>query len=137
MSAVLTIHLIATVFMTGLIWFVQVVHYPLMRFVGLEQFPLYEQKHREFTTWVVMPVMLIELTTGVILVIQAPGWREVAGLTLIGLIWVTTWLCSVPAHIRLSIGFDLQAHQFLVRTNWIRTLGWTARSVIGTMFCCL
>ncbi|MEY4607349.1 MAG: hypothetical protein RLY45_2109, partial [Actinomycetota bacterium] len=45
-EAVLYSHLVATMFMVGLIWFVQVVHYPLMAAVGEQQFVAYEDRHR-------------------------------------------------------------------------------------------
>ena len=35
---VLLVHLLATAFMTGLIWFVQLVHYPLMKEVAATGF---------------------------------------------------------------------------------------------------
>jgi hypothetical protein len=41
-----------------------------------------------------------------------------AGLLLI--IWLSTALLQAPYHQRLSQGFDLNVHQQLVRTNWIR-----------------
>ncbi len=42
----LAVHLAATAAMTGLIWFVQVVHYPLFDLVGRAQFVGYEAAHR-------------------------------------------------------------------------------------------
>ena len=40
------------------------------------------------------------------------------------------WL-SVPRHNQLATGFDGSTHTSLVATNWIRTVGWTARSVVA------
>ena len=53
----LLIHAGATLYMTGLIWFVQVVHYPLMARVGEDGFAEYEKHHQRLTTWVVAPPM--------------------------------------------------------------------------------
>ena len=53
-------HLAATLFMTGLIWFVQVVHYPLMAQVPKQHFKAFQQAHVTRTTWVVGPPMLLE-----------------------------------------------------------------------------
>jgi hypothetical protein len=39
------VHVGATLFMVGVIWFVQVVHYPLFSRVGLEKFSLYSEAH--------------------------------------------------------------------------------------------
>ncbi|MEM6262595.1 MAG: hypothetical protein AAGI38_08820 [Bacteroidota bacterium] len=52
------LHFITTLFMTGLIWFVQVVHYPLFSQISPEDFPRYEKIHMRRTAIVVIPVML-------------------------------------------------------------------------------
>ena len=49
----LTINLACTLYMVGLIWFVQVVHYPLMAKVGVQGYETYQQAHMRLTTWVV------------------------------------------------------------------------------------
>ena len=48
-------HLASTLFMTGVIWFVQCVHYPLFASVGEEGFRNYEERNSALTTWVVAP----------------------------------------------------------------------------------
>ena len=67
------IHAAATLYMTGLIWFVQVVHYPLMARVGGGGFAAYEAAHTNRTAWVVGPAMLAEAGTAVALVVD-PAW---------------------------------------------------------------
>ena len=67
MKLILLMQVFATLFMVGLIWFVQIVHYPLYANVGREQFPEYEALHNRMTTWVVGPAMLVELVTAVLL----------------------------------------------------------------------
>lgn len=131
MIAFLT-HFVATVFMTGLVWMVQAVHYPLFREVGADAFPRYQAQHMRRITWVVAPAMLVELASAVWL------WREpppgasaswlLANLALLGAIWASTALLQVPAHERLRRGFDAAAHRRLVETNWIRTALWSART---------
>ena len=64
----LLVHAAATLAMTGLIWFVQVVHYPLMAKVGAEGYSLYQHTHMSRTTWVVAPLMLTELSTAALLI---------------------------------------------------------------------
>ena len=66
-------HITATLYMTGLIWFVQIVHYPLFSRVGNAEFPAYEQRHTVLTTWVVGPPMLVEGITALILFWLRPG----------------------------------------------------------------
>jgi hypothetical protein len=56
---VLLAHLAVTLFMLGVIWFVQVVHYPLFAKVGQEGFTLYSKAHSHLTGYVVGPPMLV------------------------------------------------------------------------------
>lgn len=140
MNANLTflIQLLATWYMVGLIWMVQIVHYPLMGRVGEETFARYEMEHSRKITPIVGVPMLVELLTAAWMVFAAPPslprWVAVAGLTLVVLIWLSTALVQVPCHQRLAAGFDADAHQTLVRTNWFRTLLWTLRGLVLAYF---
>jgi hypothetical protein len=130
----LLIHAATTLFMTGLIWFVQIVHYPLMARVGRGGFADYEQLHSSSTTRVVGPPMLAEMATALLLVASPPQRIPAAavwtGLGLLALIWASTWLLQVPQHGILSNGFDAEAHRRLVQTNWIRTVLWSFRAIL-------
>lgn len=132
---VLVLHAAATWFMTGLVWFVQLVHYPLMAEVGAGEFVRYEQQHRRRTTWVVAPAMMIEAALAGWLLLGPdqglPFWSVAAGAALLAAIWASTFLIQVPLHERLSAGFDAAVHRRLVRTNWGRTLGWSLRAVLA------
>jgi len=130
-DGLLLVHAAATLFMAGLIWFVQVVHYPLFGQVGSADFSAYQRLHSRNTTWVVGPPMLIELVTAVAIAWRGGGtWTWVA-LALLATAWGSTWLLQVPAHARLERGFDAATHRRLVNTNWVRTVGWSARGVIA------
>jgi hypothetical protein len=79
-------HAFCTVAMAGLIWFVQVVHYPLFFAVGTREFPRYEVLHSRRTGHVVAPLMLGELTTASWLFFWPPTpdveWATTAGIAL-------------------------------------------------------
>ena len=66
------LHVGSTLYMMGLIWFVQVVHYPLHAHVGAEQFSNYQHLHMNWTTFVVGPPMLIEMATTVWFLLEPP-----------------------------------------------------------------
>lgn len=121
--------------MTGLVWFVQLVHYPLMGDVGPAGFARYEQRHRQRTTWIVAPAMLFEAALAAWLLLHppagAPPWTAAAGAALLAGIWLSTFAVQVPLHAQLSAGFDPAAHRRLVATNWWRTLAWSLRSVLA------
>ncbi len=122
-------------FLTGLIWIVQAVHYPLMSRVGTERFTEYERLHAAWITPVVGPAMLLEAAIAGWLIVQRPptipAWSAWLGAALVALIWAVTFLISVPCHAQLAAGFDASAHDRLVSTNWIRTIAWTARAALS------
>ncbi len=130
----LILHFAATWYLVGLCWLVQRVQYPLMDRVGAAGYPAYEQAHVARIGPVVAPMMLIELGTGIGLLLTAPPgqarWIFGLGLALLLVIWLSTFLLQVPLHNTLADGFDADAHAALVRTNWIRTLAWSARGAL-------
>jgi hypothetical protein len=131
--AVFLAHLGATLALTGLIWTVQLVHYPLFAGVGAEGFTAYEAAHQTRITWLVGPLMLVELAAAVALVAGlrpegVPGWMAWTGLAPLAVIWISTALVQVPLHRALGGGFEAGAHARLVATNWVRTAAWTARA---------
>lgn len=130
-SWLLILHAAATLYMTGVVWFVQIVHYPLFSRVGQHGFSEYEREHVRRTGWVVTGPMLAELACAVAVVWVVGGHLAWIGLALVGVIWMSTWLWQVPAHRRMEAGFDAAAHRQLTRTNRVRTAAWTARSVIA------
>jgi hypothetical protein len=127
----LGVHAAATLFMVGLIWFVQVVHYPLFGQVGGAGFSAYHRLHSRNTAWVVGLPMCIELVTAVAVAWRWGGTWTLVALTLLAIIWISTWLLQVPAHARLEQGFDAATHRRLVNTNWVRTAAWSGRGVIA------
>ena len=129
------LHLAATLFMTGVIVFVQVVHYPLMALVGEPGYRAYQEAHMSRTTWLVFPAMTVELATAVGLAVLRWGTPDaplaLVGLGLLGIIWVSTGLVQAPLHGRLVPGFDAEIHRRLVRSNWVRTVVWALRALVA------
>jgi uncharacterized membrane protein len=128
---ILAIHVAATLAMVGVIWFVQLVHYPLMQRVGTEAFSEYEIEHQRRTTWIVAPLMLAEVVTAVYLVLApAAGYNSAVpwiAAILLAVVWASTLLVQVPQHERLAQGYDRQTVVTLVRSNWVRTVAWSLR----------
>jgi fatty-acid desaturase len=138
LKGLLLAHVAVTLFLTGLIWTIQMVHYPLFRNVGDDAFTAYQTQHMNAITLLVGPAMLIELLTGFLLVgavsagsaLPFPPLLAWIGLGLIGLVWFSTACINVPQHSQLMLGFDSGVHHALVASNWIRTLAWTARGAL-------
>lgn len=127
------IHLGVTLFLVGLIWVIQIVHYPLFAKVGTEHFPRYEHSHTRTIRWIVGPAMLLELTSAVALLFVHPAgmnaYGPVFGLIGVVAIWLSTALIQIPCHERLQKHFEPEVHCQLVRSNWIRTSLWSLRGI--------
>jgi hypothetical protein len=122
-------------FLAGLIWTIQLVHYPLFSYANPETFAQMHAAHSARISLIVMPVMILELGAAIFLVMQppaVPAWAAWLSLALVGVAWLTTALFSVPAHGQLAQSFDTTAHHALVTTNWLRTIAWTLRAVLMT-----
>ena len=124
-------HLFFTLFNTGLIWTIQLVHYPLFLKVGPDHFVDYEHDHTTKISYLVIPSMITELATGILLTVSN-GITSIYGLLflLLSLIWVSTFLLQVPLHNALNHAYDPEKIRRLVNTNWIRTIAWTLKSII-------
>ena len=126
-------HLAATLFMVGLIWFVQVVHYPLFSLVSGGTSVPYAVEHQRRTAWVVGLPMLVEGVTALWLFFDPVNGRILpllGGLVLVK-IHLSTIFLQVPLHKKLLAGHDRGVVGKLVDTNWIRTIGWTIRAAIA------
>ena len=66
----LIIHLIATSVMVGVIWIIQLVHYPSFHFIELKQSTPFQRFHMSRISYVVIPAMLTELFTLILIVIS-------------------------------------------------------------------
>jgi hypothetical protein len=137
MMVFIAIHTLSTLMMVGVIWFVQLVHYPLFVYVGEREFGCFEREHVRRTTWIVAPLMIAEAATAIGLLLFSWGsqYRGVMllGLLLLVVIWASTAFIQVPCHKKLNKGLDLSAAHRLVRTNWIRTVAWTARGLLAIL----
>ena len=126
-------HLVATVFMVGLIWFVQVVHYPLFDRISGDASIQYAAEHQRRTAWVVGLPMLVEGITTLWLFFDPINGRLLpllGGLVLLK-IHLSTIFLQVPLHKKLSQGYEREVVRKLVATNWVRTIGWTIRAAIA------
>ena len=132
---VLFFHALATVTLVGLIWTIQLVHYPLFLRVSPECFRSYEAEHMRRITWLVGPLMLIEAGAALLLIVYNPSsiWAWVGG-GILALIWISTASIQGPLHARMAReGFSASRIRFLVRSNWIRTVAWTLRGILALL----
>ncbi len=124
--------------MSGLIWFVQLVHYPQFADIGGgANFAAYHKRHTRLTSYVVIAPMLIEAVTATLLLFLAPVTASRSllwiGAALVGVIWISTSFLQIPRHKKLGVSFDGKVCSSLCATNWIRTFAWSARAILMTI----
>lgn len=115
-------------YMTGIVWFAQVVHYPLLDRGLRDNFPEFAREYQSRTTWVVLPGLVGELISTACLLWLWPSLPTIVGATSLAAVWISTYFWLIPAHQRLKRGFDAAVHRSLVRRNLPRALLWTLRS---------
>ncbi len=134
-ALLLLTHVAVVWLLVGLIWTVQVVHYPLFSSVGREHFIAYQHRHMRAITLVVGPAMAVEVATTLALLAFAPETVPAAlpwlGAATLAVNWLATWLLAVPLHQRLVAGFDPQTHRSLVKANALRTAMWSLHGLIS------
>ena len=133
-DAVLIANLVASCVMTGVIWFVQHVHYPLLAQVEMGQAVTVAEEHQRRTGHVVALPMAVEGLTTLALLAQQPAgvswFLPWIGAILLAVALGCTVLLSVPLHSQMAKNPDAQVGAKLVATNWPRTIAWSLRAVV-------
>ena len=132
----LIIHLIATSVMVGVIWIIQLVHYPSFHFVELKQYTAFQRFHMARISYVVIPAMLTELFTLILIVISMDkiDTLVVVSAILLIFIWLMTAVFFSGVHQKLTLGYDQTVVDKLVKLNWGRTLLWTLRLFLISIY---
>lgn len=129
----LFVHTALTWVMVGIIWFVQVVHYPLYRKIH-EGFSDYERTHLRRSSLLMGPIMIVEVLTALLLIglAKTTFFTTLASINFVLLIfiWISTCLFQVQQHQMLSVRFSKKIHHMLLSTNWVRTVLWTGRGLL-------
>ena len=129
-------HLIFTSIMTGVIWVIQIVHYPSFHFIEKELYTAFQKFHMNKISIIVIPIMLAELITGMMLFLDKSSKSPflIVSFVILVLIWLITGVFFSKAHNELIAGYQELVVNQLVAMNWIRTLLWTLRLLLLTYF---
>ena len=133
-TAVLLANLVATWMMVGVIWFVQVVHYPLLSLVPVSDAPEVALEHQRRTSYVVAVPMMVEGLSTLALLAMAPDavwwWLPWCGGVLLAIALGCTVFLSVPLHSQMAHSPNAATGRRLVSTNWSRTIAWSLRGAV-------
>ena len=132
----LIIHTIATSVMVGVIWIIQLVHYPSFHFIELNQYTTFQRFHMSRISYVVIPAMLTELFTLTLIIISMDQVDHIilASALLLIVIWLMTAVFFSGVHQKLTLGYDQVVVEKLVKLNWGRTLLWTLRLLLISIY---
>jgi len=131
MSFLFFLNVISAFILTGVIWTIQLVHYPSFYYIDKLSFLSFHQFHNNRISMIVMPFMMVELITSIILYMNDTSSLIFSlNLGIVLLIWCSTFFIQVPIHNILSQEKDKKMIKKLVNTNWIRTFLWTFRMLL-------
>ena len=120
----------ASIGLVGLIWTIQMVHYPSFRFVDEKQWERFHGLHTFSISIIVMPPMLVEMVLSLYFAFFHPGWITYTCLAIVIAIWINTFFQAVPLHNKLQKKMDISIIKKLVQVNWIRTFLWSIKAVL-------
>jgi len=120
------VQLVSCATMTGIIWIVQVAIYPLFAKLQGEVFHDYHDRYMTRVSFVIGPLMLIEALACAACLWWGKPQDFLVPTILLAIIWLSTFFIQVPQHKSLTP----ESVPALVKSNWLRTLAWTARAFI-------
>tara|TARA_B100001250_G_scaffold398865_1_gene407628 strand:+ start:812 stop:1213 length:402 start_codon:yes stop_codon:yes gene_type:complete len=126
---ILLIHIISTSIMVGVIWTIQLVHYPSFNFINQKDYIKFQNFHMNQISLIVMPIMGIELFTGLIIIFLEikNGLMFHFSISILFLIWLITGIIFSRLHQKLTMGYQPLIINKLIKMNWLRTFLWTFR----------
>ena len=131
---------VATCVMTGVIWFVQWVHYPLLASVPVDRAIDFATDHQRRTGQVLALPMAVEGFTTLGLLISRPAGVQIFwpwfGAVLLAVALGSTVFVSVPLHAKMAANPTADVGRRLVVTNWPRTIAWSSRGAVCVVMLC-
>ncbi len=124
-----------TLYMTGMIWSMQILEYPLFALVGAKEFPAYHRRHNRGLPFLVILPSLVAFVSAVVLIFTRPARLPLSASIVIAvldlIIIIATVALEAPLHAQLDReGFSATLIRQLVLGNWIRTLLWTINALL-------
>ena len=133
-EVILLVNFAATAVMTGVIWFAQWVHYPLLANVPVDRAVEAAVVHQRRTGQVLALPMAAEGVTTLWLLVSRPDAVNLIlpwlGAVLLAVALGSTVFVSVPLHAKMATNPTADVGRRLVVTNWPRTIAWSVRAVL-------
>ena len=126
----LKVNFISTSIMVGVIWVIQLLHYPSFHFINDQKYIEFQHFHMQRISIIVIPAMLTELASALLLAYFFESSLTIILLALVIANWAITLIFFTNMHQKLTDGYDHSIVNRLVQINWSRTALWSLRLII-------
>ena len=124
------VHFLSTSIMVGIIWVIQLLHYPAFHFIKESDYVEFQHFHMQRISFIVVPVMILELFSAFMLVYYLRSNLLTICLIILLFIWLITFVFFTKLHQSLLDGYNKTIVDKLVKMNWSRTILWSLRLII-------
>ena len=126
----LKVNFISTSLMVGVIWVIQLLNYPSFHFINDKKYIEFQHFHMQRISFIVIPAMLIELASALLLAYFFRSSLTIILLALLLGVWVITFIFFTNMHQKLTNGYNQSIVDRLIQINWSRTILWSLRLII-------
>ena len=124
------IQIVCNSYLVSLVFMTQFITYPTFLNIDKDKFSDYHRKYVNNISFIVAPVMLIELLTLSLIAYFSSEFLIIKSLFLLLVIWLTTFFIMIPSHNRISKSFNIKEIKSLINYNWIRTILWSFKLLV-------
>ena len=123
--------------MVGVSLITHLVTYPSFRLIKSNTFSEFHKSYTKKMLFIVAPVMILELISSLLLVIFdiSDNHTEIGLLITLILIWLLTFFNIVPIHNKLTVNYNKDLNQKLIKLNGLRTILWILKLILFIGFC--
>jgi hypothetical protein len=137
MNIIVYISLFTNLIMVGVSLITHFVTYPSFRLIKSNTFSEFHKSYTKKMLFIVAPVMILELISSLLLVIFdiSDNHTEIGLLITLILIWLLTFFNIVPIHNKLTVNYNKDLNQKLIKLNGLRTILWILKLILFIGFC--
>ena len=122
---IIYLNVLFNVYLIAISIIVQFIVYPSFNKI-LESFVEYHSRYKKKIFWIVGPVMILEILTSLLMILNEFDVYLIPGLIVL-LLWMLTFIYIVPLHKQLSKQFQTNKHIKLLKLNFVRTILWALK----------
>ena len=137
MNIIVYISLFTNLIMVGVSLITHFITYPSFKLIKSSSFSEFHKSYTKKMLFIVAPVMILELISSLLLVIfdVNDNNTEICLLITLILIWILTFLTIVPIHNKLTVNYNKDLNQKLIKLNGLRTILWILKLILFIGFC--